>query len=184
MQHLTAQGGHRQHAVTTGTQQPSGLTLAVGMHSCEVPHRSIATILHPGCAIQVLWLTDASLRELLLRHTQEFRRNAFNTDSVDEALDILNFCYKILEKSGLAEVGTYLPKAIHPRVRLCSHPAQDVRLKRDAGTPTACCPTPLWHAQQCRAASVLPAAAVQLCEPQDQHRPCHGGGQDGHCGCR
>jgi hypothetical protein len=51
---------------------------------------------------------------------QEFRRNAFNTDSVDEALDLLSFCYKILEKSGLAEVGTYLPKAIHPKVRLCA----------------------------------------------------------------
>jgi hypothetical protein len=47
---------------------------------------------------------------------QEFRRNTFGTDSVDEALDLLNFCHKILEKSGLAEVGTYLPKAIHPKV--------------------------------------------------------------------
>jgi hypothetical protein len=47
---------------------------------------------------------------------QEFRRNAFNTDSVDEALDLLNFCYKIVERSGLSAEGTYLPKAIHPKV--------------------------------------------------------------------
>lgn len=48
---------------------------------------------------------------------QEFRRNAFNTDSVDEAMDLLDFCYKIVERSGLSENGTYLPKAIHPKVR-------------------------------------------------------------------
>jgi hypothetical protein len=47
---------------------------------------------------------------------QEFRRNAFNTDSVDEALDLLDFCYKIVSRSGLSENGTYLPKAIHPKV--------------------------------------------------------------------
>eukprot|EP00882_Tetradesmus_deserticola_P010721 GHRQ01011322.1.p1 GENE.GHRQ01011322.1~~GHRQ01011322.1.p1 ORF type:complete len:124 (+),score=26.24 GHRQ01011322.1:141-512(+) len=45
----------------------------------------------------------------------EFRRNAFNTDSVDEALDLLDFCYKIVSRSGLSENGTYLPKAIHPK---------------------------------------------------------------------
>jgi hypothetical protein len=50
---------------------------------------------------------------------QEFRRNAFNTDSVDEALDLLDFCYKIVARSGLSENGTYLPKAIHPKV--CLH---------------------------------------------------------------
>jgi hypothetical protein len=49
---------------------------------------------------------------------QEFRRNAFNTDSVDEALDLLDFCYKIVSRSGLSENGTYLPKAIHPKVCL------------------------------------------------------------------
>lgn len=47
---------------------------------------------------------------------QEFRRNAFNTDSVDEALDLLEFCHKIVARSGLADHGTYLPKAIHPAV--------------------------------------------------------------------
>lgn len=45
----------------------------------------------------------------------EFRRNAFNTDSVDEALDLLDFCYKIISRSGLSAHGTYLPKAIHPK---------------------------------------------------------------------
>jgi hypothetical protein len=51
---------------------------------------------------------------------QEFRRNAFNTDSVDEALDLLDFCYKIVSRSGLSENGTYLPKAIHPKYS-CVH---------------------------------------------------------------
>ncbi|KAF8071135.1 CUT1 [Scenedesmus sp. PABB004] len=49
------------------------------------------------------------------RCAQEFRRNAFNTDSVDEALDTLDFCYKIVSRSGLSDNGTYLPKAIHPK---------------------------------------------------------------------
>lgn len=55
----------------------------------------------------------------------EFRRNAFNTDSVDEALDLLDFCYKIVERSGLSENGTYLPKAIHPKYN-CVHPKTSI----------------------------------------------------------
>jgi hypothetical protein len=57
---------------------------------------------------------------LFLFCLQEFRRNAFNTDSVDEALDLLDFCYKIVSRSGLSENGTYLPKAIHPKYS-CVH---------------------------------------------------------------
>jgi len=57
--------------------------------------------------------------------SQEFRRNAFNTDSVDEALDLLDFCYKIVARSGLSEVGTYLPKAIHPKYN-CIQPKTSI----------------------------------------------------------
>lgn len=77
---------------------------------------------------------------------QEFRRNAFNTDSVDEALDLLDFCYKIVARSGLSENGTYLPKAIHPKVR-ATVPARRQHsscsggqplVKTRAGTSSAC----------------------------------------------
>lgn len=56
-----------------------------------------------------------ALRVQAAKESLEFRRNIFNTDSVDEALDLLDFCYKIISKSGLSENGTYLPKSIHPK---------------------------------------------------------------------
>jgi hypothetical protein len=55
---------------------------------------------------------------LLLSCQDNFRKALFNTDDLDEALDLLDFNYKIVARSGLAEVGTYLPKAINPRYNL------------------------------------------------------------------
>jgi hypothetical protein len=57
---------------------------------------------------------------LLLSSSQEFRRNAFNSASVEEALDLLDFCYKIIMKAGLAEDGTYVPRSLHPDYNLAS----------------------------------------------------------------
>jgi hypothetical protein len=68
---------------------------------------------------------------------QEFRRNAFNTDSVDEALDLLDFCYKIVSRSGLSENGTYLPKAIHPTYS-CVH-VSTIAVAAVAAEAEACC---------------------------------------------
>lgn len=94
---------------------------------------------------------------------QEFRRNAFNTDSVDEALDLLNFCYKIVERSGLSAEGTYLPKAIHPKVCVSTGGMCAAYL---------CCRQHRWSAAVAHTARVLgsPFPAVQLCDAQDQHR--------------
>lgn len=105
--------------------------------------------------------------DLLLRRgcffLQEFRRNAFNTDSVDEALDLLSFCYKIVERSGLSAEGTYLPKAIHPKV--CAS---------TGGMCAAylCCRQHRWSRHLWLTTRVLgsPFPAVQLCGAQDQHR--------------
>jgi len=54
--------------------------------------------------------------------SQEYRRMQFNTDSLDEALDLLDFSYKIAVKAGLAEDGTYLPRSLHPDFNLHSPP--------------------------------------------------------------
>ncbi|KAF6254699.1 FAE1/Type III polyketide synthase-like protein-domain-containing protein [Scenedesmus sp. NREL 46B-D3] len=67
----------------------------------------------------------------------EFRRNAFNTDSVDEALDLLDFCYKIVSRSGLSENGTYLPKAIHPKYS-CVHPKTSIDDAMDEARMVMC----------------------------------------------
>lgn len=59
------------------------------------------------------------LNSLLLLFCQgNFRHALFNTDDLDEAMDLLDFNYKIVARSGLAEVGTYLPKAINPRFNI------------------------------------------------------------------
>lgn len=66
---------------------------------------------------------------------QEFRRNAFNTDSVDEALDLLDFCYKIVSRSGLSESGTYLPKGetrAHERCAGRAHAAAEPAAARSS----------------------------------------------------
>lgn len=76
-----------------------------------------------------------------MAYLQEFRRNIFNTDSVDEALDLLDFCYKIIVKSGLSENGTYLPKAIHPKYN-CIKPKTSMvsRCSTDSSCYHACYP--------------------------------------------
>eukprot|EP00877_Chromochloris_zofingiensis_P010096 jgi/Chrzof1/533/Cz01g19090.t1_LCKAS2 len=61
------------------------------------------------------------LRVAAANSSLEFRRNIYNTDSTEEALDLLDFNYKIMLKSGLSDNGTYLPKAIHP-VYNCESP--------------------------------------------------------------
>jgi hypothetical protein len=86
---------------------------------------------------------------------QEFRRNAFNTDSVDEALDLLDFCYKIVSRSGLSENGTYLPKAIHPKYS-CVHVSISINSSS-------------WHSRCCRTAAGLHGLAAFVANRQHMH---------------
>lgn len=58
------------------------------------------------------------MRLEMAKKSAEFRRNFFNTEDLDETLDLLDFCYKIVLKSGLSDNGTYLPKALNPNFNL------------------------------------------------------------------
>ena len=61
----------------------------------------------------------------------------FNTDSVDEALDLLDFSYKIVVKAGLAEDGTYLPRSIHPDYNFHT-PQTDIPAAREEAEMVMC----------------------------------------------
>lgn len=76
---------------------------------------------HHSCHHHTLGISSVLNKMTTCFVAQEFRRNIYNTDSTEEALDLLDFNYKIMLKSGLSDNGTYLPKAIHP-VYNCESP--------------------------------------------------------------
>jgi len=55
------------------------------------------------------------LRFKLLESSQEYRENQFSVDDPAVVRDVMEFQYKILEKSGLGLHGTYLPQSLHTK---------------------------------------------------------------------